>query len=171
MKFWPFRRKMPLPVPADLPVPTHLRPFFVVRTDLGDASQLAGDIRCTCGCASFAAARSRDDDCLYHLTCDQCGQHVTLFDARVHGWDALVCHMPGEYLNRGEVTEQCRKCGGGRFSADVWIEPAQKEEFIACVEGELPDDEWVNAFTWFAAHLTCAKCGCRVRGWADIETA
>lgn len=171
MKFWPFKRRETDPTPEELPVPAHLKPFFVVNGEQSNAEQLTGDIRCTCGCMTFVASRSRDDDCLYHLNCDRCGQDVQLFDARVHGWDAVVCHMPGVFMNKGDVAERCEKCGGDRFSAFVWIEPASKEEFIACVEGELPDGEWVNAFTWFAAHLTCTCCSHRVRGWADIETA
>lgn len=171
MKFWPFKRRKTDPHMQELPVPMHLKPFFVVNGDQGDAKQLTGDIRCACGCTTFTASHSRDDDCLYWLNCDGCGQEVQLFDARVHGWDAVVCHMPGEFMNLGDVAEKCEKCGGDRFGAAVWIEPANKEEFITCVEGELPDCEWVNAFTWFATHLTCTCCGHRMRGWADIETA
>lgn len=171
MKFWPFKRQIPDKSSEESPVPTHLKPFFVVDRKKNDEDQLSGDIRCTCGCMAFTASRSRDDDCLYRLNCDRCGQDIQLFDARVQGWDAVVCHMPGELMDMGEVIEKCGKCGGDRFSAVVLIEPAQKEEFIACVEGERPDCEWVNAFTWFAAHLTCTCCGHRMRSWADIETA
>ena len=175
MRFWPFgKKKVQQPIEAsctELAVPNHLRPFFMQRTDKGNDTQITGDIRCTCGSASFAAKHSKDDDCIYRLNCADCGQDILLFDARVHGWDALVCHMPGEHLQQGEVTEQCEKCASRCFGATVWIEPTQKEEFISCVEGELPDEAWVNAFTWFAAHLTCVECGRKLHSWADIETA
>lgn len=171
MGFWNFGRKKPDVRGAEMSVPTHLKPFFMADPSRRSEPQIAGSIRCICGCTSFAARCSRDDDCLYTLKCDQCGQDVLLFDARVHGWDALVCHMPGECLNLGEITEKCEKCGGERFTVEAWIEPAEKDEFISCVEGEFPDEAWVNAFTWFATHLTCTRCGCKVRGWADIECA
>ena len=175
MKFWPFGKKkveMPIPVPADEDaVPTYLKPYFVQRQEKHDATQITGDVCCTCGCTVFAARQSKDDDCVFRLTCVDCRREILLFDARVHGWDALVCHMPGEALQLGDVVARCEKCAGERFHATVWVEPADKAEFVSCVEGELPDSEWVNAFTWFAAHLTCAECGCKIRDWADIETA
>ena len=175
MKFWPFGRKnttTPVVAPcAELPVPTHLKAFFVPQPDKGNKTQITGEICCTCGCTMFAAHHSKDDDCIYHLTCADCRKNILLFDARLHGWDANVCHMPGEYLQMGEENAVCHKCGGEHFHVTVWIEPTEKAEFVSCVEGELPESEWVNAFTWFAAHLTCADCGCKQRDWADIETA
>lgn len=175
MKFWPFGKKKEKASAAEscveLPVPTHLKPFFAPMPDKRNTTQITGDIRCTCGCVEFAAKHSKDDDCIYHLICDACGKDILLFDARVHGWDAAVCHMPGEYLRLEDVTVRCEKCGSERFNVTIWVEPTEKEEFISCVGGELPDSEWVNAFTWFAAHLTCVGCGCEQRDWADIETA
>lgn len=174
MKFWPFGRKQQKVAAApctELPVPTHLKPFFLQQSDDGNDAKVIGDIRCICGSKAFAAHHSKDDDCLYHLTCDDCRKDILLFDAQRHGWDTIVCHMPGENLHLGDVTAICEKCGSERFSVSVWIEPTEKGEFISCVEGELSEDEWVNAFTWFAAHLTCTNCGCKQRDWADIETA
>ena len=175
MRFWPFgKKRVEQPIEgamAESAVPTHLQPFFMQRVDKGNDTQITGDIRCSCGSTSFAAMHSRDDDCVYRLICAGCGQDILLFDARTHGWDALVCHMPGEYLGQGEETEKCESCGGECFEVTVWIEPIEKAEFISCAEGELPEEAWVNAFTWFAAHLTCTRCGKQKRGWADIETA
>ena len=175
MRLWPFGKKkeqMSVETPrAEPAVPTHLKPFFIQREDKRNDTQITGDIRCTCGCETFVAKQSKDDDCIYRLTCDACGTDILLFDARVHGWDAIVCKMPGEHLQLGDTTAKCEKCGGEHFHVTVWVEPTEKEEFISCTEGELPDSEWVNAFTWFAAHLTCAECGCKQRDWADIETA
>ena len=175
MKFWPFgRKKMTAPVAApcaELPVPTHLKAFFVPRSDKGNKTQITGEICCTCGCKEFSAHRQQDSNGYYHLTCGVCGKNIMLFDERQHGWDTLVCHMQYESCQTEAVAEKCDKCGCERFGATVWIEPAEKEEFVSCVEGELPDAEWVNAFTWFAAHLTCASCGSKQRDWADIETA
>lgn len=175
MKFWPFGRKKAQALVADpcteLPVPTHLKPFFVPMADKNNTTQITGSIRCTCGCEAFAAQRSVDNDCLFRLNCDACVQEVLLFDARRHGWDSVVCHEPVEAMQMGESTARCEKCGREHFGVTVWIEPTEKAEFVSCVEGELPDGEWVNAFTWFAAHLTCTHCGYRQRDWADVETA
>lgn len=175
MKFWPFGKKKaqsPISVTAaEDAVPTHLKSYFVRWQEKREATQIIGDIRCTCGCMAFAASQSKDDDCVFRLTCNDCGQEILLFDARVHGWDALVCHMSGEFFQLGDVAARCEKCGSERFCATVLIEPTDKAEFVSCVAGELPDSEWVNAFTWFAAHLTCVECGCKMRDWADIETA
>lgn len=175
MKLWPFGRRKEAAdsaTPATaLPVPTHLQPFFVPHMKKRDQTQITGDVRCTCGGERFAAHRMKDSSQRYHLTCIACGKEVLLFDEKQHGWDTVVCHMNCGDDSEEEITERCGKCGGEGFGATVWVEPTEKEEFVACVEGELPDDEWVNAFTWFAAHLTCCSCGARIRGWADVETA
>ena len=175
MKFWPFGKKktqQTVTAPCDnTVVPTHLKPYFVQRADKESKTHITGDIRCNCGCMVFAAHHSKDDDCIYRVTCADCQKEILLFDARRHGWDAIVCHMPGEYLQAGEENAVCPKCGGEHFHVTVWIEPTEKAEFVSCVEGELPESEWVNAFAWFAAHLTCDDCGCKQRDWADVETA
>lgn len=174
MRFWPFGRKMgseqAQPDCGETAIPTHLRPYFVPK-ELRDKTQIIGSLRCTCGCTAFSANVSKNDDCVFCAVCADCGQDILLFDARVHGWDALVCHMPGIYLAEGDVPAQCDKCGGGKFRVELLIEPTDKAEFVSCVEGELPDDVWVNAFTFFAVNLTYVSCGKRLSGWAEVETA
>ena len=170
MKLWPFGKKQAA-THAELPVPTYLKPFLVPEPYKGETAQLAGEIRCTCGGVAFSAHRNIDDDNRFHGVCRNCDKDILLFDAHRHGWDALVCHVPAEDADAGESTETCPKCGSNSFAVTVWIEPTNVEEFVSCVEGELPDEEWVNAYFWFAAHLTCIGCGKKLRGWADIETA
>ena len=171
MRFWPFGKKKATAPQAEPPVPTHLKPFLDTVTYRDGQTQVTGTVRCACGSRCFSACRNRDDDNHFHVICRDCSDDILLFDMHRHGWDTLVCHVPVEDCGTGEVTECCPKCDGEAFRVEVWIEHADEAEFVACVEGELPDSEWVNAFTWFAAHLTCAKCGCKVRGWADIECA
>ena len=134
MKFWQFYRKKEkvsdVGSCAELPVPTHLKPFFAPVPDARNKMQITGDIRCSCGCMTFAAVRSKDDDCVYHLTCADCRKDILLFDARSHGWDATVCHMPGEYTQAGVENAVCEKCGGKHFQVTVWIEPTDKAEFF-----------------------------------------
>lgn len=172
MWLWPFgRKKKAVAAPDSPPVPTHLKPFIKLQPGKDGALQLTGSIRCTCGCIAFSAYRNQDDDSRFRLVCRNCDQDILLFDARQHGWDTVVCHVPVEDAQAGETAEVCPACGSNSFGVTVWIEPASREEFVSCVEGELPDEEWVNAFTWFAAHLTCVGCGKKQRDWADVETA
>lgn len=171
MRFWPFGRKKADAACAERPVPTYLKPFLDTEPYRDGQTQVTGTVRCKCGCTSFCACRNRDDDNRFHVICQQCSADILLFDMHQHGWDTVVCHEKVEDSGTGEITEHCRKCGADVFGVNVWIEHASAEEFVSCIEGELPDSEWVNAFTWFAAHLTCAKCGCKVRSWADIECA
>lgn len=172
MKLWPFGRKRPAAVRhEELPIPACLRPFLVPADGKCSMTEVAGSVRCTCGQDVFTAHRSVDCDCLYHLACHACGQDVLLFDAEQHGWDRLVCGEPVVDAQAGEHTEQCRKCGCGDFRADVWLEACDREEFLQNAPEGIAEGAWVNAFTYFAAHLTCTQCGCRVRSWADIETA
>lgn len=170
--FWPFGKKKPVgdEAPVELPVPTFVKPFLVPDRKKSSLENVYGSIRCACGCADFSAMHSVDDDRLYHLLCRDCGQDVTLFDGQRYGWDALVCQTPMEDLQSGEAAERCPKCSCADFRADVWYEPTAREEYDSCREA-LPEEDWVNAFTWFGADLICSSCGHRLRSWADVETA
>ena len=151
-------------------VPSYVEKYFVPQEMKRGEEGVGGSIRCTCGCTAFKAMHSVDDDRLFHLLCTHCGNDILLFDGAKHGWDALVCQMPMEDLQLGEASEQCAKCGCEDFCADVWYEPTEREEYDSC-RGELPEEDWVNAFTWFSADLICSGCGRKIHSWADIETA
>lgn len=154
----------------ELPVPTCLKPYFVPIAGKCSMTELSGGIRCSCGANSFRAIGSEEPGLRYRLCCTGCGQDVLLFDAWQHGWDALVCGVLPEDGAVPEHAESCGKCGGDAFRADVWIEPVEREEFVSDIPEGLTEADWVNAYTWFAATLTCARCGRRVRDWADVET-
>lgn len=173
MKLWPFGKKKTVPAaPAkELAVPTYLLPYWKTDATHGDAQQLAGTLQCKCGCQTFQSLSSNDDDRLYHAVCKECREDVLLFDANTCGWDALICGVQTEDAHAGETAAKCPKCGCEHFGVTVWVEPTDKQEFISCNDRGLPESEWVHAYTWFAAHLTCADCGHRLRDWADIETA
>lgn len=173
MQLWPFGKKeTDAGVPhEELPVPTYLRKYFVPVQEKCSMSEVTGSICCTCGATVFKARRSEDYGCLFRLVCASCGQDILLFDAKQHGWDALVCGVVPEDDATDDCTEQCAKCGGEDFHVTVWIEACQKEEFTEDVPAGLTEDDWVNAYGWFGAHLTCAHCGHKERDWADVETA
>lgn len=173
MKFWPFgRKKTAVAVPCEeLPIPTYLRRYLVPMQDKCSMDEITGDIRCTCGGAGFKARRSEDDGLLFSLTCSACGADILLFDAKQHGWDALVCGVVPDEVAAADITEQCTKCGHEEFRTTVWIEACQRGEFVEEVPADLKEDDWVNAYGWFGAHLTCVHCGHKVRDWADVETA
>lgn len=151
--------------------PTYLRHSLVPDQAKCSQQEVTGDIHCTCGCTAFQAYQSEEIGFLFRLVCCGCGTEITLFDARQHGWDAIVCGAIPEEPVTADCKETCRKCGGEAFHTQVWVEPCQKEEYTEDVPDGRTEEEWVNAFTWFGAHLTCAGCGRRIRDWADAETA
>lgn len=166
------RKKSVAAVPSDkLPIPTYLRPYFVPIQEKSSMAEVTGNIRCTCGGMTFKARRSEDYGCLFGLKCTSCGQDILLFDAKQHGWDALVCGMIPDDDATIDCTEKCAKCSCEDFYVTVRIEACQREEFIEDIPAGLTAGDWVNAYDWFGAHLTCAHCGHRERDWADVETA
>lgn len=173
MKLWPFSRKKNVQTEpsCEIPIPSYLRPYWVTVEHKNDPQQITGNIRCACGCTAFRALRSNDDDRLWHAICRDCKNDILLFDVNQHGWDAIICGDRIDDMHAGESAAQCPKCSGDEFGVTVWVEPTDKQEFISCNENGLPESEWVNAYTWFAAHLTCVNCNHRLRDWADIETA
>ena len=44
----------------DLPIPTHLQPFFTVIGDKNDEYSVTGTIHCSCGCEQFEVWESND---------------------------------------------------------------------------------------------------------------
>ncbi|MBQ2953362.1 MAG: hypothetical protein IJE07_07370 [Clostridia bacterium] len=173
MKLWPFgSKKSNAPVTCgELPVPKCLKRYFVPELGKCSMAEITGDIRCTCGAMAFKARRSEDVGLRFSLTCSSCGEDILLFDAKQHGWDALVCGIVPDDEANDETSEQCAKCGHEEFRATVWIEACEREEFVEDIPEGLTEDDWVNAYGWFGAHLTCVQCGHRVRDWADVETA
>lgn len=173
MKLWPFGgKKSDNAVQSEiLPVPTYLKSYFVPDQEKCNMAEVTGNIRCTCGGMIFKARRSEDYGCLFGLECASCGKEILLFDSKQHGWDALVCGVIPEDDASLDCAETCAKCSGEDFYVTVWIEACQKEEFIEDITEGLTEDDWVNAYDWFGAHLICAHCGHKERDWADVETA
>jgi len=173
MKLWPFGKKasaVSIPL-EELPVPTGLNGFFIPEISKCSMTEITGCIRCPCGENAFRAFSSEEPGLRYRLKCPACGRDIQLFDGRQNGWDALVCGDVPEMDGIADKSEVCDKCGGDRFHTDVWIEPVERDDFVSEVPAGLTADDWVNAYGWFAASLTCCRCGRKIRSWADVETA
>lgn len=173
MKFWPFgRKKLDTIVElGNLPIPTYLKKYYVPAPEKCSMTEIAGDICCTCGSMAFKARRSADYGRLFSLTCVACGEDILLFDAKQHDWDSIVCGVVPDDDAVADIIGQCAKCGHEDFRTTVWIEACQRDEFVEDVPAGLTEDDWVNAYGWLGAHLTCVHCGHKVRDWADVETA
>ena len=59
----------------DLPIPTHLQPFFTVIGDKNDEYSVTGTIHCSCGCEQFEVWESNDRG-LVKLVCRKCGKEI-----------------------------------------------------------------------------------------------
>lgn len=57
----------------DLPIPTHLQPFFTVIGDKNNEHSVTGTVHCSCGCEQFEVWESNDRS-LVKLVCRECGK-------------------------------------------------------------------------------------------------
>lgn len=152
-------------------MPACLKKYYVPELSECSMTEIMGSICCSCGEKAFRALSSEEPGLRYSLKCLACGQDILLFDARRHGWDALVCGDVPDGESGADQAEACEKCGGDAFRAEVWIEHIAREEFVSDIPEGLTEDDWVNAHGWFGASLTCDRCGRQIRSWADVETA
>ncbi len=167
------------------PIPTHLKKILI-PTRYED-QQLIGNIRCTCGCNTFAlkvyADMSSGQPCVCEknngfafaigAVCTACSTDWLLLDFAKHGYDGFVCKEHVPVMPEELVPCQCPKCGGNVFCIETEIEVEDKTQFLEeCVEDcpdEFKPEDYVDAFGWIVMNIHCRECGCRQKGWVDLE--
>ena len=105
------------------------------------------------------------------LRCTRCNDRFLLFDDGVHGNNAVLADerstLPPNYLEANAKILQplACECGGRVFSVIV-------EVAYDCGDGleDYPEDQWDDAYGWFAATARCPACG-TLHDAANEETA
>lgn len=156
----------------NLPIPSHLKDYFLLDDNEHTEYEVSGSIRCKCGSEHFEIFSSNDRQ-LVKVKCKDCGEEIVLFDAGKHGWDGYVCK--DDFLDRNEplVNYICEDCGKQVFQVKLKISSQGKQDFIdECVNNDdfFSEEEWVDAFEWININLVCDSCDSTVDGWLDLET-
>ena len=81
----------------NLPIPSHLKDYFLLDDNEHTEYEVSGSIRCKCGSEHFEIFSSNDRQ-LVKVKCKDCGEEIVLFDAGKHGWDGYVCK--DDFLDR-----------------------------------------------------------------------
>ncbi|MCI8530711.1 MAG: hypothetical protein HFH82_16550 [Lachnospiraceae bacterium] len=157
----------------DLPIPTHLQPYFIPVGDKNSEYEVTGKIHCVCGNEKFEVWES-NERCMIQLKCSQCGEEILLFDAGKHGWNGFVCHEDW-YMDRRMpyIKYNCPKCDKDSFGILVYISSQGKEDFIEeCVvfHDSFCADDWVDGFECIVVSLSCENCNVTEENWAVFET-
>ena len=159
----------------DLPIPTHLQPFFTVIGDKNDEHSVTGTVHCSCGCEQFEVWESNDRG-LVKLVCRKCGKEITVLDSGRHGWDGFVCKL--DFLDRTQPLRKytCPKCGQDAFEVCVMIHSLGKQDFQDFLDKQVSEnesftiDDWVNGFDWITIAIACADCSYLDGCWVSLET-
>ncbi len=153
------------------PIPEHL---IALAADVaGYAGGVQFALRCPCGCGRFAVeVPAEPDEYLpaYQIRCSACGEAYLLFDARVHGYDAMI----GAYGEpEREYEYRPAELGTGvpeGFSVTVKLENAPSlEEFNEDCGEEYTYGQYVNGFSWI--WITLADGQGHGHLLCDFETA
>lgn len=158
----------------EYPIPSHLKNYLELIGDENDEFKIKGIVKCKCGSKSFKIYES-NNKMIVKVFCSLCNEELILFDEDKHGWNGFVCN--DNFLNREESLNitKCSKCNNDKFEIEVTIASQGKEDFIdeSCLEnshGEtLNESDWVNAFEWISANITCLNCKNQDESWLHCE--
>lgn len=157
----------------DLPIPTHLQPYFIPIGDNNCEYEVTGKIQCSCENEEFEVWESNHRRVI-KLVCRQCRKEIVLFDAGKHGWNGFVCDE-ARYINRARPFEKyiCSQCHSDGYNIIVQIDSQGKEDFIEeCVayDNSFSADDWVNGFECIAVSISCGECNVTEENWMIEET-
>ena len=112
-----------------LPIPSHLKEYFLLDNNVHTEYEVSGSIRCKCGSEHCEVVSSNERQ-FVKVKCKDCGEEIVLFDAGKHGWDGYVCK--DDFLDRDEplVNHICEDCGDQVFQVNVKISSQGKQDFI-----------------------------------------
>ena len=155
----------------DLPIPTHLQPFFSLVGDENNEYEVTGTVHCSCGYEEFEVWESNDCQ-IVKLKCKKCGKEIVVLDTGKHGWEGFVCN--DDFLDRTLPFNKyvCDKCKEDSFKVTINITSLGKEDFISeCVSNDdsFSEEDWVNGFEWIKISLSCDNCSYE-DDWVDLET-
>jgi len=174
-------------------LPTHLAACSEALTT-ESPGEAHGSLRCPCGGVSFEILhhdRGREEgargpvatvsgdvhEFVIAARCVRCAMSHLIFDARVHGYDALLGDAPGKRPESRPAMETwtCLKCGGRTHRATFAVQLPDETEIQAMLEeergGPPKPDTWYDAFFWFSMGVTCEACGLETPDFVEYECA
>lgn len=175
-----------------IPIPSHLRKI-IEPTAICDETCLDGKLRCICGCNQFKlhvpdnivssnnikrplpADAEKGFFFAIEAECLNCHTPHLLFDAALHGYNALICNGDGAVIlsPRPFVDWVCSACSGEGHEIIVTTRSRNRHE--AKLEyGDFPKYQgknWADPFDSFSMTITCSQCGTVSDDWVDYETA
>ncbi len=159
----------------EFPIPSHLKNYLELISDENDEYKVTSIIKCKCGSESFSIYES-NNKMIVKIVCSSCNKELILFDEGKHGWNGFICN--DDFLNRAEPLKVTKysKCNEDEFKIVVTVTSQGKQDFIdeSGLEnglGEtLNESDWVNAFEWISADITCLSCKNEDEHWLDCET-
>lgn len=100
--------------------------------------------------------------------CVACRRERVLFDSDLHGYHAVT---GGEYAAELAALPRPRlwvwRClGCGSVAHQMWLTVTLESrcDFVDPALGEVNEDRWLNAFSWFSVDIRCCACGRDTKG-------
>jgi ribosomal protein S27E len=155
-------------------LPKHLMGILDIDEQRSDEGCVYGTVKCTCGYGSIrlqTGGIEYNDELSYNeqtgvmvmAECSDSGKEILLFDQAKHGYDGFVC---GDFVSADKnqlTTVKCAECGSDNFTAEIGIEVEDRDQFIEECVNEFPErfkeEDFTEAFNWFALTVKCEKCG------------
>lgn len=162
-----------------LPIPSHLKNYFIPIGNDNDEFSVKGIIKCSCNNEKdfdllFFNGEAAENQffCVIKVRCNKCKSEILVFDADFHGWDGFVCHDESEAsLKRPELkTWKCLNCGHTNVKINLKINSQGKDDYIEEAGEEFNEDQWIEAFEWITIDVFCNNCQKEIKEWISYET-
>ncbi len=179
-------------------VPSHLVGWLISPKFKGEIPAIEATVRCLCGsealeCHYPGACRlspvtGEPIPCTAELhqsggkirwyfavkaVCVACRQERVLFDSDLHGYYAVE---GGENIVESAALPRprlwvwrCLGCGSATHRVRVAVTLESRYDFVDATRGEVCEERWANAFSWFDMDICCCECGRDTKGWVSYE--
>jgi len=172
-----------------MPAPTHLLGITDQRPEDCTPTEFVADLHCPCGGREFSLlypgatqewngkvypCTAQIDDRFYFLVrarCAACNDEHLVFDRDFHGWDGFVVHDESQAATPRPplVPWQCSRCNSLAHRATVRVFGESQAFVMSESDGQVPPDQWQDAFGWITIETECVECGLGREDWVSYE--
>jgi hypothetical protein len=175
-----------------MPAPSHLTHWLARMPSRCTGRKCVGHVQCPCGSRKIRLSTSgmrmehgkrfpqtvQIGDKFYFIItviCAECGKDHVLFDANLHGWNAVVGgdatdRETAAAANPPMIGWTCDGCDATEHTASMELISEGRQDAMEESGGVLDETNWQEGFGWINISIACCHCGQKVPNWVSYET-
>jgi hypothetical protein len=179
------------PKTKGMPAPVHLVHWLARVPSRCTGRKCFGHVQCPCGSRKIRLSTSRIGNengkrfpetaqlgnmfySIITAVCAECGKDHVLFDANLHGWNAVVCREARSdtavAANSPMIGWTCDRCDAREHSASIELISEGRQDALDESGGALDESNWQEGFGCINISIACCHCGRKVQNWVSYET-